>query len=70
MGKVLAVIENSKTLTRHSYYASDYDWIYETMMGLTGNDHEISAEAACWCEDAPVGSVFEFRNGTITLEES
>ena len=34
MGKALAVIENSKTLTRHSYYASDYDWIYETMMGL------------------------------------
>lgn len=34
-------------------------------MLLTDNDHEISADAASWCELATVGEIYEFREGEI-----
>lgn len=43
-----------------------YD-IYEKMMDLTGNDHEISSDAASWCELATVGEIYEFREGQIEI---
>ena len=45
-----------------------YD-IYDKMMELTENDHEISAEAASWCELATVGEIYEFREGEIEIQE-
>lgn len=46
---------------------SDYDKIYDKMMELTDGDHEISADAASWCELATVGEIYEFREGEIEI---
>lgn len=43
-----------------------YD-IYEQMMELTDGDHEISSDAASWCELATVGETYEFREGEIEI---
>lgn len=39
------------------------------MMLLTDNDHEISTDAASWCELASVGEIYEFREGEIEIME-
>ena len=49
------------------YRPDDHDSIYDRMMGLTGNDHEISADAASWCEIAVTGEIYEFREGEIEI---
>ena len=46
---------------------SNHDGIYEAMMEITGNDHEISADAASWCELATIGEIYEFREGEIEI---
>ena len=53
-----------------TYYrkANDYDRIYDLMMNLTDNDHEISADAASWCELASIGETYDFREGTLEIE--
>lgn len=43
--------------------------IYEKMMELTGNDHEISASGSSWCEVAEIGEIYEFREGEIEIME-
>ena len=48
---------------------SNHDDIYDAMMEFTGNDHEISADAASWCEFATVGETYEFREGEIEIVE-
>ena len=48
---------------------TDYNSIYERMMVVTDGDHEISADAASWCELACLGEVYEFREGIIRIEE-
>ena len=47
----------------------DHYGIYDLMMELTGSDHEISADAASWCELATVGETYEFREGEIEIME-
>lgn len=47
----------------------DHYGIYDRMMLLTDNDHEISADAASWCELATVGEIYEFREGEIEIME-
>lgn len=49
------------------YKPNDHYAIYDKMMELTGNDHEISDDAACWCELASVGEIYEFREGEIEI---
>lgn len=51
------------------YKTSEYDKIYEKMMCLTGNDHEVSASAASWCEVAYAGETYEFDEGEIEMQE-
>ena len=41
--------------------------IYEQMMELTNNNHEISTEAASWCKLATIGEIYEFREGEIEI---
>ena len=48
---------------------NNYYSIYGNMMEATGNDHEVSANAASWCELAGIGEVYEFREGTIEIVE-
>lgn len=48
---------------------SDHYGIYDLMMELTGQDHEISCDAASWCELATVGEIYEFREGEIEIVE-
>ena len=50
------------------YKLSDYFGIYEKIMELTGNDYEISYDAANWCEHAMPGEIYEFREGEIEIE--
>lgn len=49
------------------YKPSDHYSIYDKMMELTDNDHEISSDAASWCELATVGEIYEFREGKIEI---
>ena len=49
------------------YKPDDHYSIYDKMMELTGNDHEISCGAASWCELASVGEIYEFREGEIEI---
>lgn len=53
------------------YYckANNHEDIYNLMMNLTNNDHEIASDAASWCELASVGEVYDFREGTLKIEE-
>ena len=58
---------NEIELSCWSYKSSDYDAIYERMMKLTDGDHEISSDAASWCELATVGERYEFRESEIVM---
>lgn len=49
------------------YKPNDHYAIYDKMMELTGNDHEISDDAACWCELASIGEIYEFSEGEIEI---
>lgn len=49
------------------YRPNAHDRIYEKMMELTDNDHEISDEAASWCESATEGEIYEFSEGEIEI---
>ena len=49
------------------YRTTDYYSIYNKVMELSDNDHEISANAASWCELAAVGEIYEFREGEIEI---
>ena len=51
------------------YHCNNYDGIYSQMMIITGGDHEISSDAASWCELASVGEIYEFREGEIEIME-
>jgi len=52
------------------YYrkANNHEDIYNLMMNLTDNDHEIASDAASWCELASIGEVYDFREGTLKIE--
>ena len=57
---------------RKYYYIrnpKDHDGIYDLMMTITDEDHEISSDAASWCELARIGETYELREGYIELEE-
>ena len=47
----------------------DFDEIYDYMMEITDGDHEISSDAASWCELVCIGETYEFREGYIEIEE-
>ena len=47
----------------------DFDEIYDYMMKITDGDHEISSDAASWCELACPGETYEFREGYIDIVE-
>ena len=51
------------------YKPTDHYNIYDKMMELTDNDHELSADAASWCELATVGEIYEFEDGEIEVQE-
>ena len=51
------------------YKPSDHHGIYNKLMEITGNDHEISCEGESWCEIATIGEVYEFREGEIEIQE-
>jgi hypothetical protein len=63
-----AYITKYKGITR-CINADHYDQIYETMMDITDGDHEISSDAASWCELAAIGETYEFREGIIRIVE-
>lgn len=51
----------------YTYSANDYYSIYERMMIITDNDHEISSDSASWCELAGIGETYDFREGYIEI---
>lgn len=61
--------EGTKKFHEWKYKADDYDAIYDRMMLITDNDHEISADIASWCELASVGEVYTFREGEVVIME-
>ena len=61
--------QNGKEFKDWFYKPNSHYDIYDKMMELTGNDHEISDDAASWCELATVGEIYEFREGEIEIQE-
>lgn len=53
----------------YNYKHDDHYSIYDKMMEITDGDHEISSDAASWCELACVGETYEFREGIIEIVE-
>ena len=49
------------------YRPNDFDKIYDKMMEVTDGDHEISSDAASWCELATEGEIYTFREGEIEI---
>ena len=68
MNKIHARIQTDKAFDV-LFNPQDHDLIYDAMMEVTDNDHEISCDAASWCEIATVGELYDFREGTITIVE-
>ena len=62
-------IMNDEVVTFNTYKSSDYNAIYEKMMEITDGDHEISADAASWCELACDEETYEFREGEIEMRD-
>ena len=48
---------------------NNHEAIYNKMMSLTDGDHEISSDAASWCELACEGDCYDFREGEIEIED-
>lgn len=67
--KRYAVGGDDSTFDDWIYKPSNYNRIYDKIMELTDGDHEISDDAASWCEDATVGEIYEFREGEIEIME-
>lgn len=61
--------QNGKEFKDWVYKPNNHYDIYDKMMELTDNDHEISDDAASWCELASVGEIYEFREGEIEIQE-
>lgn len=64
MEVVKIIVGKDKFITR----CNNFDYIYHKMMDITDGDHEISQDAASWCELAIVGEEYEFREGKIVIE--
>lgn len=68
MLKVYAkIVENEGA--SHYFRPYEHSSIYDMMMDITGNDHEISCDIASWCELANVGEVYTFREGYVEIVE-
>ena len=64
---VYALIVRYKDYDTWKYKPLQHDDIYNTMMEITDGDHEISSDAASWCELATAGEKYEFREGEIEI---
>lgn len=72
MSKIYATVKEhiqDGIYTNYRYKPDDHYGIYDRMMSITDNDHEISASAASWCELAAPGEIYEFREGEIEIQE-
>ena len=73
MDNIYAIVkryeQNGKEFDDWIKKPNDHYGIYDKMMELTDGDHEISADAASWCELATVGEIYEFREGEIEIME-
>lgn len=78
---IYAVVKKYATSegTPENHYEDDgyVDWhfkkkdrykVYEKVMEITGNDHEISMDASSWCEFAEIGDIYEFREGEVEIQ--
>ena len=61
--------QNGVCFEEWCYKPNNHYSIYEKMMELTDNDHEISSDGASWGEFATVGEIYEFREGEIEIME-
>lgn len=66
--KRYAVNGNDDTFDDWFFKPNSHDNIYNKMMELTDGDHEISSDAASWCELATEGDIYEFREGEIEIQ--
>lgn len=69
MSDIRAVITKHNAVARWYFKPREANRIYFKMMELTGNDHEIAADAESWCQLATVGERYEFREGYIDIQE-
>lgn len=63
-----AITPTFSNVTRYSKVSDYYD-IYEKIMFITENNHEISEDAASWCELAYIGATYEHEQFTIEIIE-
>lgn len=51
------------------YRCTDHEAIYNRIMNMSENDHEVASDIASWCEIATVGERYVFREGTVDICE-
>lgn len=67
MRKIYAVITGQGA--SWYYKPSDHYEIYVKLMELSNDNHELSADAASWCELAVIGETYETDDWEITIQE-
>lgn len=51
------------------YKPDDHHRIYNKLMELTNGNHELSSDAANWCQLATVGETYEADNWEVEIQE-
>lgn len=73
MGKIYAVVkcyvQDGIDYADWHYKTNDHYAIYDKLMELTGENHDLSADAASWCEVASIGETYEADNWEIEIQE-
>lgn len=68
MSGIYAVI---KRYGKSWYYKTDDHYgIYEKIMEFSNEDHELSSDAASWCELATVGEIYEGDDWIIEIQDN
>ena len=66
-------VEESGTITTEFadwyYKPNDHYGIYDKLMELTNENHELSSNGASWCELAAIGETYEADNWEIEIQE-
>lgn len=64
--------ENGKIIIEFAewcYKPNDHYVIYEKIMELSNENHDLSSDAASWCELATVGEIYETRDWEIEIQD-
>ncbi len=67
MGKIYYAITPSFCNVTRYVPAGDFNSVYDRIMFITDDNHDVAANAQGWCELAAVGEIYEDDNFTIKI---